>query len=248
MAALTAPAYWYLAIVGATMLSILLDLMKYSGRRADVLRRNGLVPLWPSSIVPYVLSQRKYRLVFGFSVLAYGILYGFLTSLWTYRPDLDFANFPGLAIPSVQPDQLVGIPLYVPEVTVFLTNHVALVLIPLTVIMMAVISVLVGVNLALAVFAYDNRVKDGARSWGGQLGAVVGLFTGCPTCAGLYFFSLLGGSGAVSFAVALGYYQPLLILLSVPALLVSPYLISRSLSQVFRDGCVVVTQRSHHPS
>jgi hypothetical protein len=156
-----------------------------------------------------------------------------------YRPDVDFAQFPGLVFPSIHLDQLFGAPLYVPEVTVFLSNHFALLLIPLTLVLMVVISLLVGLNLALSLFAYESIGRRGFRSWGGRLGAVVGLFTGCPTCAGLYFFSSVGGSGAVSFAVALNYYQPLFMALSVPVLLISPFLISRSLSKVYRDGCIL---------
>lgn len=75
------------------------------------------------------------------------------------------------------------------------------------------------------------------------MGAIVGLFTGCPTCAGVFFAYVLGGSGAVSFAALLAYYQPVFILLSIPVLLVTPYLVSRSLAKVFREGCVYLGSR-----
>ena len=242
---LAPPAFLYLAILGVGILAALVDLGRYSRRKASVMMRGGMVPLSPSAIGPYVMAQSRYRRAFVASALLYGILYSFLTSIVVYRSDISFASFPGLQIPSVQPDQLVGIPMYVPEVTVFLTNHVALVLIPLTLILMVTISVLVGFNVALAAFAYDNRVKGRGGWWGGRLAAIVGLFTGCPTCAGLYFFSLLGGSGAVSFAVALSYYQPLFVILSVPVLLGTPFLISRALSRQFKEGCVVVPAGGH---
>jgi hypothetical protein len=69
---------------------------------------------------------------------------------------------------------------------------------------------------------------------------VVGLFTGCPTCAGLFFANFVGGASAVSFAALLSYYQPVFIALSVPVLVATPYLISRSLSKVVKDGCIVI--------
>jgi len=237
---LAPPAFLYLAILGVGILAALVDLGRYSRRKASALMRAGMVPLSPSSIGPYIMAQRRYWRAFVASTLLYGTLYSFLTSIVVYRADISFASFPGLQIPSVQPDQLVGLPTYVPEVTVFLTEHVALVLIPITLILMVTISVLVGFNVALAAFAYDNRVKGGGGWWGGRLAAVVGLFTGCPTCAGLYFFSLLGGSAAVSFAVGLSYYQPLFVILSVPVLMVTPFLISRSLSRQFTKGCVAI--------
>jgi len=245
-AALALPAYLYLLVVVAGVTATLADLLVQSRKRATALVKEGRVSLSPSSVGPYVLSQRRYWVVFSASALLYGILYSFLTGVVAYRPDISFAEFPGLVVPSVQPDQLIGAPLYVPEVTVFLNDHVALVLVPLTILLMVTISVLVGFNLALAAYAYDNRAKERNGSWVGQLGAVVGLFTGCPTCAGLYFFSLLGGSGAASFAVVLGYYQPLFVALCVPVLLAAPYLISRSLAKLFKDGCVVVSPGSHH--
>ena len=242
---LAAPALLYLAILIVGILVALVDLGRYSSKKASVLTGGGLIPLSPSSVGPYILGLSRYRRVFAASALLYGILYSFLTSIVVYRADISFASFPGLKIPSVQPDQLTGLPLYVPEVTVFLTDHVALVLVPLTLILMVTISVLVGFNVSLAAFAYDNRVRGGGSWWGSQLGAIIGLFTGCPTCAGLYFFSLLGGSGAVSFAVVLSYYQPVFMILSVPVLLGTPFLISRTLSRQFREGCVVVPPSGH---
>jgi hypothetical protein len=244
-AELTAPACWYLLLLFLTLLGAVAGLLGLMKGRSSQQQESGLVPLSPTSVTPYVLSQRRYGRIFVTTAVAYGVLYSFLTGILAYRPDIDFSAFPGLAIPSAQPDQLIGAPLYVPEVTVFITNHFAMVLVPLTLILMVVVSVLVGVNSALAAFAYDNRSKGSVGMWRGQLGAIVGLFTGCPTCAGLYFYSLVGGSGAVSFAVALGYYQPLFVLLSVPVLLLSPYLISRSLSKVFRDGCIVLGEGHH---
>jgi hypothetical protein len=241
------PSLWYFLLLGVGTILLMLYLSRYLRTRGNELATGGSVPLSPSHIVPFILSRRRYYLVFGLSAFLYALLYGFLTGIVAYRPGVDFSQFPGLAIPSVQPDQLVGSPLFVPELTVFLSNHVALLLIPITLIMMVVVSVLVGVNFALSVFAYDNRVRGRRGSLGGQLGALVGLFTGCPTCAGLYFFSVLGGSGAVSVAVTLDYYQPLFVILSIPVLLASPYLISRSLSKVFRDGCVVVSTSHQRP-
>ncbi len=239
-AALTAPAYLYFVLIGVSGSIVVADFLRLLRMRAGRLHASGVVPLSPGSMVPYVLTQRRYGLVFGLSALAYGLIYSVLTSVVAYRPDLDFSGFPGLQMPSIQPDQLVGIPLFVPELTVFVTSHFALVLIPLTLLMMIAVSVLVGMNLALAAFAFDNRVKVAGGSWTAHVGALVGLFTGCPTCAGLYFFSLLGGTGAASFAVTLDYYQPLFVALTVPILLVSPLLVCRALGKAFRDGCVVV--------
>jgi hypothetical protein len=245
---LATQAYCYL---GVLLLASILFIIGFFWHLKDKAReevRGGEIPLSPGSILAYVLTHRKYRLVLIASVLMYGTFYGVLTSIVAYRPDLDFSTLPGLVIPSVQPDVLTGYPLYVPEVTVFLTGHLGLIMIPLTFIMALMVSVLVGVNMSLTVFAYDSRVRGAGTNWGGQLGAVIGLFTGCPTCAGLYFFSLLGGSGAATLAVTLEYFQPLFILLSIPILIGTPYLIVRGLARVFREGCIVLPPGNHQRS
>ncbi|MBI3859333.1 MAG: hypothetical protein HY296_03710 [Thaumarchaeota archaeon] len=51
-------------------------------------------------------------------------------------------------------------------------------------------------------------------------------------------------SCVVSFAFVLGYYQPLFVALSIPLLSATPFAISRSLSRVFKDGCVYVNPAS----
>jgi hypothetical protein len=233
-------AYAYLAVLFVGTLTFVTGVLVHLSRKGRQLAGQGKVPLSPGSVVPYLLSQRRYRMALALTAAPYGILYSFLTSIVVYRPDVDFSSFPGLAIPSIQPVQLAGAPLYVPELTLFLAQHLALVVIPLTVLMMVAVSVLVGVNLSITLFAYDNRAKGGGRSLGGQLGAVVGLFTGCPTCAGIYLFSVFGGSGAASLAVTLGLLQPVFILLCIPLLLATPYLTSRNLAKVFREGCIIL--------
>jgi hypothetical protein len=208
--------------------------------RMDVIRSKGVALLSPGWIVPYVLSVPRYRRCFVISAALYGLFYSIITSMIVYQPTVDFAQAYGAPIPSVQVTPVHAAPLFTPVVTVYLANHLGLLLIPLTIILLATTAVLVGLNIALAVFAFDSRVRGAGRGWLGGIGAVVGLFTGCPTCAGLFFANFFGGTGAVSFAALLGYYQPAFILLSIPVLLIAPYLTSRGLSKVFREGCVVV--------
>ncbi len=232
-------AYAYLAVLVGSIGVVAADAWRTAAARAVVLAQEGEVPLNPSSMIPYVLSQRRYRWFFFGAAGAYGLFYSFLTSLIVYQPAVDFAQNPGVSIPSAPVVQLFGAPFYAPEITIFLTDHLALILIPLTLILLTLVSVLVGLNFALALFAFDSRVKGGEKSWLGGLGAAVGLFTGCPTCAGLVLASVLGGAGAVSSAALLQYYQPVFIAISLPVLLVTPFMVTRSLSRVFREGCIV---------
>lgn len=228
----------YMLVMAAGIALVALDLRRIVAQRITAVRAQGFVPTSPGWLVPYVLSLRRYRRYFLASTVLYGIFYAIITSMIVYQPTVDFGRAYGVAVPSAILTPCCGAPLYTPVLTVYLANHLGLLLIPLTVLLLIAISVLVGLNLSISVFAFDSRAKGNTRGIAGTLGAVVGLFTGCPTCAGLFFANAVGGSGAASFVTLLGYYQPAFILLSLPVLFVTPYLTSRSLARVFRDGCV----------
>jgi len=233
-------AYTYLAamLIGGGLVA--LGARRFLTRRLSLIGAQGFTPLAPGWIIPYVLSQTRFRRYFVASTLLYGLFYAFVTSIIVYQPTVDFAQAYKAVIPSILVGPCCGPPLYAPILTVYLVNHLGLLVIPLSAILLVVVSVLVGLNSALAAFSFANRVRSSGRGWVGGLGAVVGLFTGCPTCAGLFFANVIGGAGAVSLAGLLSYYQPAFLALSVPVLLASPYLISRSLSKVFKEGCIVL--------
>jgi hypothetical protein len=237
---LTAAAGVYFVLVLVCIGLVVYDVWRTFRARIAAEKRKGVVPLSPAWMIPYVLSEKKYRRYFVLSSLTYGIFYAVITSMIVYQPAVDFVQAYGAAIPSIVVAPVFTAPPFSPVVTVYLANHFGLLLIPLTIALLVATSLLVGLNFALVGFAFASRAKGLGRGWVGGLGAVVGLFTGCPTCAGLFFANFLGGTGAVSFATLLGYYQPAFILLSIPVLLAAPYLTSRSLSRVYREGCVFI--------
>jgi hypothetical protein len=233
-------AWVYLLVLFVSSGLVLYGLFRFSFDRASIVRRSGRVPVAPSSIIPYLLSEKRYRAYFVLATLTYGVLFSFLTGTVAYGDILPPAG-------SVPSSPLIaaccGPPLYLPTVTLYVTRSLGVFLVPLTVMLLVAISILVGLNFSLAAFALHNRAGAASRTWVAGLGAAVGLFTGCPTCAGLFFGGVLGGAGAVSFAALLSYYQPVFILLSVPVLVATPYLVSRSLAKVFREGCVMINPR-----
>ncbi|MDA4119528.1 MAG: hypothetical protein OK436_02965 [Thaumarchaeota archaeon] len=237
---LTAAAGVYFALVLVCIGLVIYDVWRTFRLRIAAEKRKGVVPLSPAWMIPYVLSEKKYRRFFVLSSLVYGIFYAVITSMIVYQPAVDFVQAYGAAFPSVVVAPVFAAPPFSPVVTVYLANHFGLLLVPLTIALLVATSLLVGLNFALVGFAFGNRARGLGKGWVGGLGAVIGLFTGCPTCAGLFFANFLGGTGAVSFATLLGYYQPAFILLSIPVLLAAPYLTSRSLSKVFREGCVFI--------
>ena len=230
----------YLLAILAGVALIVFDTRRIFRDRVVAIKSKGLAPISPGWMIPYVLSLKKYRRYFAASTIMYGFFYAAITSMIVYQPSVDFVGAYGATIPSLVITPLPGTPLFTPVVTAYLTNHLGLLLVPLTILLAIFISVLVGLNLALAGFAFDSRARGGGKGLASGIGAIIGLFTGCPTCAGLFFANFLGGTGAVSFATLLGYYQPAFILLSLPAMVAAPYLTSRSLSKVFREGCLVL--------
>jgi hypothetical protein len=197
-----------------------------------------VIQLAPGKLFPYLLTKRRYLAAFSVSSLAYAMFYSVVTGILVVRPGGSLGADYHVAIPSVYMAACCGPPLEVPLVTAYLTESVALLLIPLSVMLMLLVSALVGLNAALVLFAFDSEARGGS-AWVGGMAAVVGLFTGCPTCAGLVFAYLVGGAGAIATASALAYYQPLFIGASIPVLILTPFLTSRSLRKVFTRGCVV---------
>jgi len=228
----------YLGVIAAGIALVGYDFAKFVARRIAIIRLQGFAPTSPGWLVPYVLSKKRYISCFVIAAILYGVFYSVVTSMVVYQPTVDFVRAYGASIPSAVLTPCCGAPLYTPVLTVYVTDHLGLLLIPLTSLLLVAVSVLVGLNLAVSIFAFDNRAKGKGRGIAGALGAVVGLFTGCPTCAGIFFANTLGGPGAASFSTLLGYYQPAFILLSLPVLLITPYLTAKSLSGVYKDGCV----------
>ena len=240
VAFMTVVAEAYILALTVSLAIMLLSIKTIVRNRLQAIEASGKAFLSPGWIVPYLLSLKRYRRWFATAVLLYGSFYAVITSILVYQPDVDFTAAYGVSIPSATLTPVGAAPLFTPVFTAYITNHIGLLVIPLTALLSVVISILVGVNVVISAFAFDCRARSPGRGWLGGIGAVVGLFTGCPTCAGLFFANVLGGTGAVSFATIVGYYQPVFVLLSLPVLIITPFLVSRSLAKVFREGCVLV--------
>jgi len=232
-------AYSYLLILFLGVLLVGFSLYGSLNKRKEIVKKLESISLSAGVLVPYVLSQRGYSRLFIISSLLYGVFYSIITSIIVYQPEVNFSEAYLAKIPSVLVIPCCGPPLYAPITTVYLTEHLGLLLIPLSLILLIIVSMLVGLNMTLTSFAYRNRLKRGGRGIFGGFGAIVGLFTGCPTCAGLFLANIVGGAGSTAFATLLSYYQPLFIGISIPVLLATPFLISRSLSKVFTKGCII---------
>ncbi len=193
-----------------------------------------------SVFIASVLSVRKYSWALLASAVVYGVFYAIVSSIIVYRPSENFAEEYLAVIPSVVEAVCCNGPGFTPVFTVYLTEHLGLLIIPANVLLMILVSGLVGVNVALAFYQYDQRPKGAGSRWFGGFGAITGLFTACPTCAGLFLGNLIQEVGTTAVAAALATYQPVFIAVTVPLLLGSTVIMTRRLRQSLYGSCSVV--------
>ena len=183
-----------------------------------------------NSLMSYITAaflDNKYWKVMAISAIIYGIFFGFLSQIFIYRYDISFSE-QGITVPSVNVIPCCNIPGYVPMLTVFPTDHFLIMIIPINIILAVIVSVLVGFNISLTLYAFKLEKAQNTKrmSFVGSVGAISGLFVGCPTCAGSLFSILLGYSLGTTMAV-LAPFQTLFILISIPSLILAPFLIGR---------------------
>jgi hypothetical protein len=180
------------------------------------------------SYITAVFTDNRYWKVMIISATGYGVFFGFLSQIFIYRGDISFTAV-GIPIPSISVVTCCNLPGYVPLFAAYITNHFLILLIPINIILAVIISVLVGFNISLNLFAYKMMKVQRTRklTFFESIGITSGLFVGCPTCAGSLFSVLFGfGSGGTAVAL-LAPFQTLFIVISIPALIISPFLIAR---------------------
>ena len=227
---LTGLAWGMLAITAASMASIAYG--AYIIFRSEYIRTS----LGPTnrliSFITGAFYDRNYWKIMIVAAIGYGIFFGFLSQILVYRADVSFTER-GIEVPSLDLIPCCAAPGYMPMATLYITDHFLILIIPLNVILATIVSLLVGFNVALSIFAF--RLKKSLQtktSLAAGIGATSGLFVGCPTCAGSLISALLGigiaGAGGTSASV-LAPFQTLFIAASIPALVVAPFLTARSI-------------------
>jgi hypothetical protein len=236
---LTGLAWGMLAITAASMASMAYGayvIFRSEYIRAALGPTNSLI-----SFITRAFSDRNYWKIMIVAAIGYGIFFGFLSQILVYRADVSFTER-GIEVPSLDLIPCCAAPGYMPMVTLYLTDHFLILIIPLNVILATIVSLLVGFNVALSIFAF--RLKKSLQtktSLAAGIGATSGLFVGCPTCAGSLISALLGigiaGAGGTSASV-LAPFQTLFIAASIPALVVAPFLTARSIKSA--SSCNIV--------
>ncbi len=175
-------------------------------------------------------ASRQSARIFTLTALGYGLLFGVVSSTLVFQPGVSFSQEYGVGVPSVVPVVCCGDLGQMPQLIIYVTQHIAILIIPVNLILLFIVSWLVGLNAAIATYAYTNRSQIAGARWISGLGGVVGLFTVCPTCAGFFLLTTLGLDAAATLALTLSSAQTLFIAVGIPILLVSPFLTSRRIS------------------
>jgi hypothetical protein len=229
---LTGLAWGMLAISGASMASMVYG--SYIIFRSEQIRTTTTLGAAKSliSFITAAFSNRNYWKIMIVAAVGYGIFFGFLSQILVYRANVSFTER-GIEVPSLDLIPCCGSVGYMPMLTIYITDHFLILIIPLNVILATIVSLLVGFNVALSIYAFRmKKLLQTKTSLAAGIGATSGLFVGCPTCAGSLISALLGigvaGAGGTSASV-LAPFQTLFIAASIPALVVAPFLTARSI-------------------
>ena len=179
-----------------------------------------------STIIALVTWNSKSRKIFLSTFIGYGIFFALISGTLVYQPEINFTTHYGAVIPSGFIAPCCDEPGYMPKIIIYITEHIGLQIIPINLVLQIIVSYLVGLNVSIAVTAYSISKKGGGIS---TIGAATGLFIACPTCAGTFLSIFIGTASGIALSVALLQMQTFLIGISIPILIVTPYLMARKL-------------------
>ena len=176
------------------------------------------------TIIGSAISDRRLARAAIIATALYGLLYAFASSILVIQPGVDFSsNYGATGTASWGYVPCCGDAGTLPKLILYLSPaHFAVQLVPLSLLLLFIVPPLVGLNVSIALFSVRRTVGRLTGRWMVACGAAVGLFTACPTCAGLFLAESVGGIGATTLAVALAPYQTLFIAVTIPILLAMP--------------------------
>ena len=179
-----------------------------------------------STIIALVTWNSKSKKIFLTTFIGYGIFFALISGTLVYQPEINFVTHYGAVIPSGFIAPCCDEPGYMPKIIIYITEHIGLQIIPINLVLQIIVSYLVGLNVSIAVTAYSISKKGGGIS---TIGAATGLFIACTTCAGTFLSIFIGTASGIALSVALSQMQTFLIGISIPILIVTPYLMAKKL-------------------
>ena len=179
-----------------------------------------------STIIALATWNSKSRKIFVATFIVYGIFFSLISGTLVYQPEVNFAIHYGATIPSGFIAPCCDSPGYMPKIIIYLTEHVGLQIIPINLVLQIIVSYLVALNASIAINAYTISKKGSGAS---TIGAATGLFIACPTCAGTFLSIFIGTASGIALSIALTQLQTLFIAISIPVLIIIPYVMAKKL-------------------
>jgi hypothetical protein len=222
-------AVGFYAVLMMSLGAIAIGLYRYHKQKA--LENNDSIL---TVIAKSTFNQKSWK-IFVTTFILYGIFFSLTSGMLVYQPEVVFSYHYGVTVPSAHITPCCGEPGYMPKLIVYFTEHLGLQIIPINLVLQIAVSYLVGLNVALAINAISFSKKAGGLS---GIGATTGLFIACPTCVGTFLSLFVSASSAVAFTLAITQLQTVFILITIPVLLATPYILGRKL-KMQSDSCKI---------
>lgn len=219
-------------ILFMSFIAISLGLYKYHKEKVNE-NDDGML-----SIIASTTLNKKSHKIFLLTFIAYGVFFSLTSGMLVYQPEVVFSYHYDATIPSAHITPCCGEPGYMPKIIVYFTEHVGLQIVPINLVLQLVVSYLVGLNTSLAFSAFAFFKRGSGIS---SIGATTGLFIACPTCVGTFSSIFIGSASAIAFTVAITQMQTLFILITIPILLTTPFILARKLRTKI-DSCETKTK------
>ena len=213
-------AYGFYIVLVASFGAIAFGMYRYHKEKIESKKSDLLTII---ALATWNLRSRK---IFVATFVGYGIFFSLVSGTLVYQPDVNFAIHYGAEIPSGFVAPCCDKPGYMPKMIIYLTEHIGLQIIPINLVLQVTVSYLVGLNTVIAVNAYAISKKGRGMS---TIGAASGLFIACPTCAGTFLSVFVGTASGIALSIALAELQTLFIAISIPVLLITPFVMAKKL-------------------
>ena len=213
-------AYGFYIILVASFGLIAFGMHRYHKEKIGSQKKD----LW--TIIALTTWNSRSRKIFVATFVGYGIFFSLVSGTLVYQPEVNFSIHYGAEIPSGFVAPCCDNFGYMPKIIIYMTEHVGLQIIPINLVLQIIVSYLVGLNMAIAVNAYAISKKGRGMS---TVGAAAGLFIACPTCAGTFLSVFIGTASGIALSIALAELQTLFIAISIPVLLITPFVMAKKL-------------------
>ena len=214
-----------LILVGITM--TLFGATSLLRRMSD--QKNPLGRFSSLSSISLAISNGRGAVIFLVAAVSYGLLFSVISSSLVFQVGSNFSDSYGVQVPSIVPVVCCGTFGQMPQFVFYITQQFAILVIPINLILLFSVSWLVGINAASVSWLFSCRSGPVGPKWFGGLGAILSLFTACPTCAGFFFLSTMGLGGAATAALTLASLQGIFVLVGIPILVGALLLNSRQI-------------------